>query len=120
MDDVDVYIIGDDELTAEEELAFVEEIWLALDVDELETRPVEILDGLGLLDADAAVVVALEDIEVLELDEYKYADDDEYVGNEELALWEVIALDSDTCMMEKKHDKHNSEVDCYCSKVNYY
>ena len=94
-DDVDVYSTGDDELTAEEELALTEEIWLALDVDELETR-------LGLLDGDAAVVVGLEDIEVLELDEYKYSDDDEYIADEEPTLWEVIALDSDTCIFEKK------------------
>ena len=78
-DDVDVYSTGDDELTAEEELALTEEIWLALDVDELETR-------LGLLDGDAAVVVGLEDIEVLELDEYKYSDDDEYIADEEPTL----------------------------------
>ena len=95
-DDVDVYSTGDDELTAEEELALTEEIWLALDVDELETR-------LGLLDGDAAVVVGLEDIEVLELDEYKYSDDDEYIADEEPTLSEVIALDSDTCIFEKKN-----------------
>lgn len=74
-----MYSTGDDELTAEEELALTEEIWLALDVDELETR-------LGLLDGDAAVVVGLEDIEVLELDEYKYSDDDEYIADEEPTL----------------------------------
>ena len=113
-DDVDVYSTGDDELTAEEELALTEEIWLALDVDELETR-------LGLLDGDAAVVVGLEDIEVLELDEYKYSDDDEYIADEEPTLSEVIALDSDTCIFEKKkHDKLDSEVNYYCSKANYY
>ena len=95
-DDVDVYSTGDDELTAEEELALTEEIWLALDVDELETR-------LGLLDGDAANVVGLEDIEVLELDEYKYSDDDEYIADEEPTLSEVIALDSDTCIFEKKN-----------------
>lgn len=78
-DDVDVYSTGDDELTAAEELALTEEIWLAPDVDELETR-------LGLLDGDAAVVVGLEDIDVLELDEYKYSDDDEYIADEEPTL----------------------------------
>ena len=78
-DDVDVYSTGDDELTAAEELALTEEIWLAPDVDELETR-------LGLLDGDAAVVVGLEDIDVLELDEYKYSDEDEYIADEEPTL----------------------------------
>ena len=69
---------------------------LLIDVPTLETDLVDVkmLDILALLDTDAVVVVALEDIEVLELDE-------EYIGDEELTPWEVIALDSDTCMIEK-------------------
>ena len=52
---------------------------LLIDVPTLETDLVDVkmLDILALLDTDAAVVVALEDIEVLELDE-------EYIGDEEL------------------------------------
>ena len=52
---------------------------LLIDVPTLDTDLVDVkmLDILALLDTDAAVVVALEDIEVLELDE-------EYIGDEEL------------------------------------
>ena len=52
---------------------------LLIDVPTLDTDLVDVkmLDILALLDTDTAVVVALEDIEVLELDE-------EYIGDEEL------------------------------------
>ena len=52
---------------------------LLIDVPTLDTDLVDVkmLDILALLDTDAAVVVALEDIEVLELDE-------EYIRDEEL------------------------------------